>query len=228
MEIKNFWTFLSLISDNRRIALPCQHIFRYMNKKIKKYLSFAAIAATMVASCSHPVENQNDKKIKESIAAYLSAGIAKKDMPKIDSIAINSVDTLTQKNILKISLDRNYNTLRDLNAIYGSKVQLIEADSSLLRALQMQQAMYDKHNEKHDDASLRQQITKMKTDSTELAESLVNVQKTKNSIDSITKLYATADSVAFAAYYIGASIYLNGGTTDQGNYIISKDWKVSR
>jgi hypothetical protein len=199
-----------------------------MINKINRNVSLLAIAALTVASCSQPVENQNDKKIKASIAAYLSTGVDKKDMPKIDSIGINSVDTLTQKNILKISLDRTYNTLKNLNAIYGSKVELIKADSGLLSVLQIQQTMYEKHKEKHDDASLRQQITKMKTDSTELAESLENVQKAKNTIDSISKLYATADSVSFAAYYIGASIYLNGSTTDQGAYIISKDWKVSR
>ena len=192
-----------------------------------KYTLRLICAAMLLQSCTGN-KKSDDSKIKESITSYLTTGVDKKDMPKIDSIGIVSIDMLTQKNILKISLDRNYNALKSMNAIYESKLDLIKADSALLGMLKMQKDMYEKHGEKYDDTSLKQQAAKMNTDSAELIQSRGDVEKTKLTIDSIEKAYTNADSISFAAYFVGATVYLHGGEGEPGNYIISKDWKVSR
>ena len=192
-----------------------------------KYFLLAAGIALFLSSCN-PNKKNDDSKIKESIMTYLTTGVDKKDMLKIDSVGIVSVDTLTEKNILKISLDRNYNTLKGLNAIYESKLSLIQADSALLAILTQQKALYEKHGEKYDDKSFKDQVIKMGTDSSELIGNRVEIEKTKRIIDSIDKAYLNADSVAFAAYFVGATIYLHDADPQPGNYIIAKDWKVSR
>ena len=88
--------------------------------------------------------------------------------------------------------------------------------------------MYDKHGEKYDATSLKEQIVKLAADSTQVCQSLNDIGKIKKSIDSIATLYAHADSVAFYAYYVSANIYLSGAPEDQGKFIISRDWKVRR
>ncbi len=192
-----------------------------------KYTLYLVCAALILQSCTGN-KTSDDSKIKESITTYLTTGVEKKDMLKIDSIGIASIDTLTQKNILKISLDRNYNVLKSMNAIYESKLDLIKADSALLGMMRMQKTMYEKHGEKYDDASLKQQAAKMNTDSADLVQSRGDVEKIKLTIDSIEKVYTNADSTSFAAYFVGATVYLHGGEGEPGNYIVSKDWKVSR
>ena len=192
-----------------------------------KKLLIAFCSITLILSCSHK-NNLNEQKMKECIAAYLTTGAEQKDKPEIDSIGIVSADTLTQKNSLKMALDRKYSILKDQNAIYASKVLLREADSALLASLQQQAALYKKNGENYDDASLAMQVEKMKTDSLGMLEILNVVQQTKNAIDSIGKIYTSSDSVSFFAWYVSANIFLKGGSQVPRNYTISADWKVSR
>ena len=192
-----------------------------------KYILLVICTVLLLASCTGN-KKTDDSKIKESITTYLTAWFGKKDMPKIDSVGLVSIDTLTEKNVLKISLDRKYNMLKSLNAIYESKQNLIKADSALLGMMRIQKGMFGKHGDKYDDTSLKEQEAKMITDSVELGQSLVEVQKTIKTIDSVSALYQRADSVAPAAYFVGATIYVHDSTPEPGNYIISKDWKVSR
>lgn len=88
--------------------------------------------------------------------------------------------------------------------------------------------LYKKHGEKFDESSLKNQTEKIKTDSAEIIESRVSADKTRNSIDSISKLYNVADSVSFYAYFVGAAVHIHGSDQETGNYIVTKDWKVSR
>ena len=197
-------------------------------RKFSKNALPVTLAVVFLSSCGGSAKNDNTKKIKEAITGYLTTGVEKKDIPAIDSIGINSIDTLTQKNSLKIALDRNYNMLKSYNDIYESKQALIKADAALLGSMQQQKTFYEKHGEKYDDASLTAQETKTNTDITEQSANMQNVQKTKSAIDSITKLYTVADSVSFYEYYVGATVYIKNAPAEQGSYIISKDWKVRR
>lgn len=180
----------------------------------------------MVSCSTKPT--RDDAKIKACISTYLTTGIDKKDVPKIDSISINSADTLTEKNCLKIAMNHKYELLKSLNAIYVSKLELLKADSALLGSLQQQVDLYKKHGEHFDESSLKNQTEKIKTDSAEIIESRVSTDKTKNSIDSLSKLYSIADSVSFYAYFVGAAVHIHGSDQETGNYIVTKDWKVSR
>ncbi len=152
----------------------------------------------------------------------------KKDVPVIDSIGISAIDTLTQKNSLKILMDNCYRLLKTYNDVWESKVALLKADSTLLWSLGQQKAMYEKHGEKYDDASFKEQTAKINADSVQINESRLIVQKTKNTIDSVTTLYTSADSTAFFEYYVSATVYFKGAPAEQGNFIISKEWKVRR
>jgi len=194
-----------------------------------KGLLFTISIAFLLASCTGGAK-RDYAKIKAGIFTYLTTGMDKKDVPKIDSISIISADTLTEKNCLKISLDRHYSELKNLNAIYDSKLSLIKADSALLSSMQQQLDLYRKHGEKLDDIEmpLNDQAAKMKTDTIQLNESRLSINNIKNSIDSMNKLYTNADSVTFFAYYVNAGVYFTGASSEQGNFIISKDWKVSR
>ena len=192
-----------------------------------KYVSLILCPVFLLLSCKS--NNKPDEaKIKASITAYLTGGSDKKDVPKIDSIAIVSADTLTEKNSLKMALDRRYSMLKGFNAIFESKAALIKADSALLWSLQQQDNLYKKHGEKYDDASLKAQAVKMNSDSMELDESRISIDKTRYSIDSISKLYNGADSVSFYAYYVNADVFISGAGAERGTFIISKDWKVRR
>jgi hypothetical protein len=191
-----------------------------------RYTLYIIVVVLLAAySCT---KNDNSKKIKEAITGYLTTGMDKKDVRVTDSIGIISIDTLTQKNSLKITLDRYYNMLKGLNGIYDAKLTLIKADSALLSIQQQQKALYEKHGEKYDDASLKEQVVKMNTDTTELNQNLQDIQKTKNAIDSFDKCYANADSVSFFEYFVNAKAYFKDGSIEQGSFIISKDWKVRR
>jgi len=192
-----------------------------------KKLFFAVSTLTILSACSSKPQ-RDDAKIKACINTYLTTGIDKKDVPKIDSISINSADTLTEKNCLKIAMNHKYELLKSLNAIYVSKLELLKADSALLGSLQQQVDLYKKHGEHFDESSLKNQTEKIKTDSAEIIESRVSTDKTKNSIDSLSKLYSIADSVSFYAYFVGAAVHIHGSDQETGNYIVTKDWKVSR
>jgi Prokaryotic membrane lipoprotein lipid attachment site len=191
-----------------------------------KKIILPAVVIVVLTSCSGGPKNETATKIKEAITKYLTTGVDKKDVPVIDSIGISSIDTLTQKNSIKILIDNNYRLLKSYNGIYESKVNLLKADSALLATMGLQKAMYEKHGEKYDDASFQEQTAKMKADSAQVAESKMVMQKTVKTIDSATAIYATVDSVAFFEYFVSATVYFKGAAAEQGNFIISKDWKV--
>lgn len=161
-----------------------------------------------------------------AIVSYIEENTDSNNVRKIDSIQILSTDTLTQKNSEKITLDRYYKLLRSYNDIYDSKLALIKADSALLWSFQQQKVLYDKHGEKYDDNSLKAQEVKMVGDTTELKLSAVNVRTAKYLIDSLSKVFVTVDSVSLFEYYVNAVVYFHGVSSEQGVFIISKDWKA--
>ena len=192
-----------------------------------KQIARLVFIMVLLSSC-HGTKDSVDEKIRESIRTYLTTGLSPAQRPNIDSIAIISIDTLTEKNCVKISLDRHYNMLKNLNAVYASQADLLTADSLLLGSLKMQKALYDRNGEKYDDASLRSGIVKMHDDSLQLVQSRQDVKKTITTIDSLSLRYASSDSLQFYAYYVSAQVYLHGAEPEGGNYIISKDYKASR
>jgi hypothetical protein len=191
-----------------------------------KYL-VPAVLILLLASCTGR-KNEHEQKIKQCITTYLIACGERKDMANIDSIGLSSVDTLTEKSCLKIDLDRSNIRLKELSTIYEAKSLLFRSDSAFLHTLKDQKEQFAKHKERYDESQLKELIAKVTDDSLQLIANVVDIQKTKKSIDSITLLYAKADSISFHSYYISANIYLDKAPEEQGNFIISKDWNVRR
>lgn len=178
-------------------------------------------------ACRENGKERTDERLTKQIMAYLQSGTPASAKPAADSVRIHSIDTLTEKNIVKIQLDRNYQTLDGLNSIYASARDLISADSALLVSLQKQADFYRKNNEKFDQSTLSEQVRKMSADVTHLAESISNISRSKSVIDSLTDVYQRADSVKPCAYFISASVF-SDGTEQPGNFIITTGMKVIR